>query len=334
MKPNEYKRPDSYSTAILSPDSGTIQYNVGSIRPEHQAATDSSAYVQALQEALDEYLNSDEWREAAAERTPCEFRPAGSEATGQQIITLADRTVSFDPRKNWDNQVIKKGEALAGSLVFTEQTDKALLISHRVSILDHNLIAGWTEGSMLQTAEKMLRDIEYTAAGKVASILSSAKSTEAFTEVAPTGKPQAVAEDLIDLLTIHVNQTVGTSLADFAILLPASLVPTLERAAQRAGMEDLETLIGATVQPYTGTDYGIFMIPKLFTSLSYRQGRSGDVWRVLVTRNAPAQSWDLEILATVDVVANGKVKVALTKDRLQTETVPFPMVTNIKLKAS
>lgn len=334
MKPYEYKKPSTYETALIDGSNGSIRFNTADVRPDTQAATDASAYVQALQEALNEYLNSDEWRDAAAERTPCEFRPAGSEATGQQIITLADRTVSFDPRKNWDNQVIKKGEALAGSLVFTEQADKALLISHRVSILDHNLIAGWTEGSMLQTAEKMLRDIEYTAAGKVASILSSAKSTEAFTEVAPTGKPQAVAEDLIDLLTIHVNQAVGTSLADFAILLPASLVPTLERAAQRAGMEDLETLIGATVQPYTGTDYGIFMIPKMFTSLSYRQGRNGDVWRVMVTRNAQLQSWDLEILATVDIVANGNVKIALTKDRLQTETVAFPMVTNIKLKAS
>lgn len=93
----------------------------------------------------------------------------------------------------------------------------------------------------------------------------------------------------------------------------------------------MEELIGATVQPYTGADYGIFMVPKLFTPLSYRQGRNGDVWRVLVTRNASAQSWDLEILATVDVVANGKVKIAPTKDRLQTETLSFPMVTNIKL---
>lgn len=334
MKPNEYKRPDSYRTAILSPNEGSIQFNTGSVRGEHLAATDASVYVQALQMALDDYLNGEEWRQAAADKTPCEFRPAGSEATGQQIITLADRTVSFDPRKNWDNQVVKKGEALAGSLVFTEQTDTALLISHRVSILDHNLSAGWTEGSMLQTAEKMLRDIEYIAAGKVAGILSTAKSTEAFTETKPAGKPQAVAEDLIDILTTRVNQAVGTSLADFAILLPAPLVPTLERAAQRAGLATLEDLIGATVQPYTGTDYGIFMVPKLFTSLSYRQGRNGDVWRVLVTRNAQAQAWDLEILATVDIVANGKVKIALTKDRLQTEIVPFPMITNIKLKAS
>ncbi|KTT02071.1 bacterial Ig-like domain protein [Pseudomonas oryzihabitans] len=334
MKPNEYKKPSTYSTAIIDGSNGSIRFNTADVRPDTQAATDASAYVQALSTALDEYLNSDDWREAAAERTPCEFRPAGSEATGQQIITMADRSVTFDPRKNWDNQIVNKGEALAGSLVFTEQTDAALLISHRVSILDHNLIAGWTEGSMLQTAEKMLRDIEYTAAGQVAAILSTAESTEAFTEAAPTGKPQAVAEDLIDLLTIHVNQTVGTSLADFAVLLPSSLVPILERAAQRVGLEDLEALIGATVQPYTGSDYGIFMIPKLFTSLSYRQGRSGDVWRVLVTRNAPAQSWDLEILATVDIVANGKVKIALTKDGLQTETVAFPMVTNIKLEAN
>lgn len=87
------------------------------------------------------------------------------------------------------------------------------------------------------------------------------------------------------------------------------------------------------MQPYTGTDYGLFLLPKMFTSLSYREGRNGDVWKVQATRNGGNQSWDIEILAIVDIVANGKVKVKLTADGLQTEAVAFPMITNVKLIA-
>lgn len=309
----------------------TIQFSTGSIRPEDLAATDVSVYVEALTEGLSEFLNSDEWREAAMEATPCEFRPAGSEASGQQIITMADRTVTFDPRKNWDNQTISKGAVLAGSVIFTEPTNQALLISKRFTILDHNLIAGFTEGSMNQTAEKLLRDIEYEAAGSIAKILSTAPSTESFSVAKPTGKPVEIAEDLIDILTTHVNQTVGTTLEDFVVLLPATLLAVLERAAQRAGVEDIEALIGTSVQPYSGTDYGLFMLPKMFTSLSYREGRNGDVWKIEATRNGARQCWDVEIIAVVDVVANGKVRVKLTADGLQTETVAFPMITRITL---
>lgn len=265
------------------------------------------------------------------EATPCEFRPAGSEATGQQIITMADRTVKFDPRKNWDNQKISKGEVLAGSVIFTEATDTALVISHRATILDHNIQAGWTVGSLAQTADKMLEDIQLSAAGKIAGILSTAPSTEPVSEAKPTGKPMEIAEDLIDILTAHINQTVGHELSDFVVLLPVSLVGVLNRAAQRAGVGDIEDLIGTSVQPYSGTDYGIFLLPKHFTSLSYREGRDGNVWKIEATRNAGRQAWDLEIMTIVDIVANGKVKVKLTADGLQTEMVAFPMITNVKL---
>lgn len=290
-----------------------------------------SVYVQALVEAAEDYLNGDEWREAAMEATPCEFRPAGSEATGQQIITMADRTVTFDPRKNWDNQTISKGEILAGSVIFTEATDTALVISHRATILDHNIQAGFTEGSLAQTADKMLRDIEHSAAGKIAAILSAAPSTESVSETKPTGKPVEIAEDLIDILTMNINQTVGTSLADFVVLLPVSLVAVLERAAQRAGVENIEALIGASVQPYGGTDHGLFLLPKMFTSLSYRERSNGNVWKIEATRNGAHQLWDIEIMAVVDIVANGKVRVKLTADGLQTEAVAFPMITRITL---
>ncbi|WP_240050570.1 hypothetical protein [Pseudomonas mandelii] len=186
---------------------------------------------------------------------------------------------------------------------------------------------------MNQTAEKLLRDIELTAAGKIAGILATAPSTESASTTKPTGKPVEIAEELIDILTLHINQTVGTSLGDFVVLLPVSLVAVLERAAQRAGVADIEALIGTFVQPYAGTDYGLFLLPKLFTSLSYREGRNGDVWKIEATRNGAHQCWDIEIMAVVDIVANGKVRVKLTADGLQTEAVAFPMISNIKLNA-
>lgn len=335
MKPNQYVAPHvdtvKWNINAIDDNNASIHFSTSDVRAETLTSTDPSVYVQALVEAAEDFLNGDEWREAAMERTPCEFRPAGSEATGQQVITMADRSVKFDPRKNWDNQNISKGEVLAGSIIFTEPTDSALVISHRVTILDHNLIAGFTEASMAQTADKILRDIELSAAGKIAGILSTAASTEVFSEVKPTGKPVEIAEDLIDLLTMHINQTVGTSLSDFVVLLPVSMVAVLERAAQRAGVGEIENLIGASVQPYSGTDYGLFLLPKMFTSLSYRENREGDIWKIIATRNGNAQAWDIEIMTTVDIVANGKVKVKLTEDGLQTETVAFPMITNVKL---
>ena len=335
MKPNQYVAPHvdtvKWNINTIDDNNASIHFNTTDIRSDTLAATDPSVYVQALVEAAEDYLNGDEWREAAMEATPCEFRPAGSEATGQQIITMADRTVKFDPRKNWDNQKISKGEVLAGSIIFTEPTDTALVISHRATILDHNIQAGWTVGSLAQTADKILRDIELSAAGSIAKILSTAPSTEVFSEAKPTGKPKEIAEDLIDLLTAHVNLTVGTSLSDFVVLLPVSLVAVLERASQRAGRDSIEDLIGTSVQPYSGTDYGLFLLPKYFTSLSYREGRDGNVWKIEATRNAGRQAWDLEIMTVVDIVANGKVKVKLTADGLQTETVAFPMITRITL---
>jgi len=337
--PNQYEKPSTYTTSITDERNGSIRFNTADVRSEALASTDPSVYVEALVAAAEDYLNGDEWREEAAARTPCEFRPPASNATGQQIITMADRTVTFDPRKNWDNQTISKGEVLAGTVIFTEPTDTALVISHRVTIFDHNIQAGFTVGSLAQTADKILRDIELSAAGKIAGILSTAPSTEVVSETMPTGKPVEIAEDLIDILTMNINQTVGTSLGDFVVLLPVSMVAVLNRAAQRAGVEGvegvegIETLIGASVQPYAGPDHGLFLLPKLFTSLSYREGRNGDVWKIEATRNGAHQCWDLEIMAVVDIVANGKVRVKLTADGLQTEAVAFPMITRITLAA-
>lgn len=154
MKPNQYVAPHvdtvKWNINTIDDNNASIHFNTADVRAEALAATDPSVYVAALVEAAEDYLNGDEWREAAIEATPCEFRPAGAEATGQQIITMADRTVTFDPRKNWDNQTVEKGEVLAGSVIFTEPTDAALVISHRATILDHNIQAGFTRAPWLR----------------------------------------------------------------------------------------------------------------------------------------------------------------------------------------
>jgi hypothetical protein len=327
-KPNQYRQP-TMNTLVQFGDHTSLQLHDRTVRPQDLAATDPAIYVNALCEAAEEHLNGPDWRAAAEGRTPCEFRPYGAAPTGQQIITMANRTVAFDPRKNWDNEVVEEGEVIAGSYIFTEPTDKALVISHRATILDHNIISGWTANSMEQTAEKILADIQMEATASVAKILADAPSTETVTAEKPTGKPAAVAEDLIDILTMNINQAVGNSLSHFAVMLPASLVGVLERAAQRAGLPDVEDLIGATILPYTGTDRGIFMLPRMFTSLSYRERADGRIWKIIPTRNASMQAWEIEVMTVVDIIANGKVQVALTGDKLQTETVDFPLITRI-----
>ena len=45
------------------------------------------------------------------------------------------------------------------------------------------------------------------------------------------------------------------------------------------------------------------------------------------------QCWNIEIMAVVDVVANGKVPVKLIADGLQIEAVAFPMIARITLTA-
>lgn len=333
---NQYEAPTTSRVSIRDDGGGghpniAIQYNTSDVRKETEAATDVSVYVKAFVKAAHSYLNGTHWRENAMEATPCEFRPPQSEATGQQIMTVANRTISFDPRKNWDNQTVAKGEVLAGSMVFTAPTDTALMLSYRHTILDHTMMAGFTQGSLEHSLSKVLYDIECSAAGSIAKILSTAPSTESISKAKPTGKPVDIAEDLIDILTLNINQAVGNTLSDFVILLPATLVATLERAAQRAGQDSIEDLLGASVRPYSGTDYGLFLLPMMFTSLSYRERRNGDVWKIEATRNGGHQAWDIEIMAIVDIVANGKVNVKLTANGLQTDTVAFPMITNIRL---
>ena len=111
----------------------------------------------------------------------------------------------------------------------------------------------------------------------------------------------------------------------------------LERAAQRAGVDDVEDLLGCRTQFYSGTNRGVFMLPKGFASLSFREGNDGDVWSIHASRNAGIQGWDIEITGIADVMAQAKVKLKLANpadptEKLQTEVVSFPLITRVVVK--
>ena len=103
----------------------------------------------------------------------------------------------------------------------------------------------------------------------------------------------------------------GPSRLSLIACLPVALSAILNRATQRAGPDDLEDYLGTRTQFYSGEDHGVFMLPLGFSSLSFREGASGDIWKVTTTRNPGIQGWDLEVTGVADVIAQGKVRLKL-----------------------
>ncbi len=244
---------------------------------------------------------------------------------------MEDRSVTFDPRQTYDGRTVEKGSASAGSLVSMEAPEVGILVSGRVSIFDHTVMFGFTERSMTQTGEKLLGDLELTLAGKIAESLEGQPSVTTAYVGSLSGSPAAQAEDLLDILATHLDTYWGRDVSEFGVLIPVALRPMLNRAAQRAGLEDIDELVGTRVQVYSGDDRGIFMVPKAFALLSFREDQNGDVWRIELSRNASTQSWDLEVSAVVDVMATAMVEVKLGGAEWETTTVALPIIKQLLL---
>ena len=76
---------------------------------------------------------------------------------------------------------------------------------------------------------------------------------------------------------------------------------------------------------------------KGFASLSFRHDQEGDVWKILASRNVGVQGWDFEVSGVADVMAQAKVKLKLANpadptEKLQVETVDFPLITRVVVK--
>lgn len=332
MKPFQYKAPERvYTQSVKSLGLTQATFHSSDIRAEEVAASDPAVYALAMQEAADEHLNGEEWREDMNNAFPSEVRPYGSIPTCPQVALMADRSVTFDPRQTYDGRTVTKGVALAGSLVSMEAPEVGVLVSARISILDHTVQFGFTERSMEQTANKVLNDLELNMAGKIAESLESQPSVSKVHVGPLTGTPAAQAEDFLDLIATHLDTYWGRDISEFGVLIPVSLRPVLNRAAQRAGLEDIDELVGTRVQVYSGPDRGIFLAPKAFALLSFRENREGDVWRIELSRNSSSLSWELEVSAVVDVMATAMVEVKVDGSDWETTPVALPLIKQIVL---
>lgn len=332
---DRYTAPTSYETAVWG-NGGNLQFTTQASMGAQ--ATDSSVLAQVITQAMDEFFNGGEWHDNAADAIPCEFRPKGTEPTPVQLVNMVNRNVEFDPRQSiYDHSKITKGEAVAGDFIFTEPTNTAAFFSHRFTLLDAHVVAGFTGNGMEQMMDKMLADFEKACGSTVVDILIKSPSTEAKEVTIAGTTPRDRAEDWIDALTMSINQSVGNSLSDFVLLMHMTEQAMLERAAQRAGVESIEGLLGCRTQFYSGSDRGVFMLPKGFASLSFRHDQEGDVWKILASRNAGVQGWDFEVSGVADVMAQAKVRIKLANpadptEKLQVETVDFPLITRVVAK--
>ena len=339
MKRDQYKAPDAYAMSQTT-GSTQIQFTHANHLKEAVAA-DTSVYVEAFSQALDEYFNEGDWKDEASNAIPCEFRPAKTEPTAQQLVVMQNRSVTFDPRTSiyGDNSEFTSGQAIVGDVIFTEPCDTAALFSFRTTFLDAHIIAGWSAEGMQQTGKKLMDDFELNCGGVIAGILKDAKSTETKTYTGALSlTPRERAEDIVDALTMNLNLAVGRDLESFVLLMPVALSAVLNRAAQRAGHDHLEDYLGTRTQFYSGDDHGVFLLPLGFSSLSFREGSSGNIWKVTTTRNPAIQGWDLEVTGVADVIAQGKVRLKLANpavptEKFQTEIVSFPLITRVVFAA-
>ncbi|USW94928.1 hypothetical protein NHF39_27820 [Pseudomonas proteolytica] len=332
---DRYTTPTSYEAAVWG-NGGNLQFSTEASMGAQ--ATDSSVLAQVITQAMDEFFNGGEWHDDAVDAIPCEFRPKGTEPTPVQLVNMVNRNVEFDPRQSiYDHSKITKGEAVAGDFIFTEPTNTAAFFSHRFTLLDAHVVAGFTGNGMEQMMDKMLTDFEKACGSTLVDILIKSPSTEAKEVTIAGTTPRDRAEDWIDALTMSINQSVGNSLSDFVLLMHMTEQAMLERAAQRAGVESIEDLLGCRTQFYSGSDRGVFMLPKGFASLSFRHDQEGDVWKIHASRNAGVQGWDFEVSGIADVMAQAKVRIKLANpedptEKLQVETVDFPLITRVVVK--
>lgn len=332
---DRYTTPTSYEAAVWG-NGGNLQFSTEASMGAQ--ATDSSVLAQAITQGMDEFFNGGEWQDNAVDAIPCEFRPKGTEPTPVQLVNMVNRNLEFDPRQSiYDTSTIAKGEAVAGDFIFTEPTNTAAFFSHRFTLLDAHVVAGFTGNGMEQMMDKMLADFEKACGSTVVDILIKSPSTEAKEVTIAGTTPRDRAEDWIDALTMSINQSVGNSLSDFVLLMHMTEQAMLERAAQRAGVESIEDLLGCRTQFYSGSDRGVFMLPKGFASLSFRHDQEGDVWKIHASRNAGVQGWDFEVSGIADVMAQAKVRIKLANpedptEKLQVETVDFTLITRVVVK--
>ena len=314
----------AHATTAAHEDSGWNQVQMASVAPVGPVEgavdgggevlvtsfTDASAYAEAFAGSLDDSLNDPEFIHRLNECLGAEARPYRTEPTPLMLASLADNSVKFKPTSIYNETKDKpKTTVKFGEMITVDKAQSAVMFNHSVRLYDiHMETSGFTYFSLQQAIEQALVDIVSNMASHSAELLDTAGLTEKVTVEKPTGKPMDIAEDIIDLLAVNMKTAYGSGMSDYTLLIPTSLEPILDRAAQRAGVEDTEALFGCSVLPYSGADRGLFLVPRRFTMLSFRTASTGDIFPVSMSRDAARSAWVIEARGVLDIVADAKAE--------------------------
>lgn len=297
---------------------------------------DSHDYIMALESSMDETFNDGEFQEAVMTHIfPAEFRPYGIQPTPIRRHALEDRTVTFkyqgafDPSKDAPTAKAVQGSSVTVTPLLPAGANKSgILVSMATFISDFDMIGGWTEGA-LQASVINLKD-QYCRKmfGSVAKVLAGTPDLQTAHYDTLSGKPASQAEDVLDALALNLPTHLGSALDEFALMVPMKLEAVLDRAAQRAGHEDLSELLGCIVCPYDGDDTGIYLLPKNFAMLSFRSTQAGKTVNIQVTRDSARAGYNFELISVLDVMASGTVSVTTGNFDTQADA-SFPLVHRI-----
>lgn len=343
--PNSVFGTDVSRVEFINMADGTGQtMNVGSTDRSGRPmafGNDVHDYVQSLEKSLDATFNDGEFAAVVQEHIfPSEFRPFGTQPTPLNVQLLEDRTVTFNPEGKLDRSKLPTGKAISGSAVMVSpvlngesDTKTGILCSVATHVSDFDMMAGWTEGSLRQTVGNMQMQFCRVLAGNVAKVLAKTPDLVTIDAGDLSVKPKDAAEDLLDALAVHLPVHLGATLDAYALLVPEKLEAVLERAAQRAGHEDASELFGCTIMGYLGEDTGVYLLPKGFAMLSFRSTKEGDTVKVNITREPNSAGYSVEMIAVLDVMATGTVKVKQGEfDKVA--TAEFPVVHRLTFSKS
>lgn len=329
------------ATTAAHSESGWEQINMASVAPVRNVDgsvdgggallvttnVDASVYAESFAQSMDASLNDPEFLERLNECLNADIRPWRTEPTPIQLAMLADNSVRFNPTNRYAGKNKPTTKINFGQMVTVDKATDAVMFNHSVELYDFNMeAAGFTETSLRNTINQALVDVCAAMSSHCVDMLIEGKLTHKVEVDKPTGKPKDQAEDIIDMLSISLTPAYGSSLSDYTVLIPAALEAILERAAQRAGVDGVEELLGCGVMEYLGEDRGLFLLPRRFTALSFRSTAEGDAFPVEMTRDANKQAWVIEMRGCVDLMAS-----ATAKDADGVE-VSLPLITQLAWK--
>lgn len=320
----------SYTTE-QSEQTAAIQYDVrdaSNFNGTQAIAATPAEYVETLEASIRETMNGQYFKDAFHQTgISCEFRPARTQATPQIRHIMKPTSVVFNPNErfiDFDNTSLsgntddmKSGLVEAGAEIHIKPLAQAILFSASTKIYDYSIMgAGFTAGGLESTLNALIKDVGLSLNDSIVSALDNSEAVKSV-KVSPL-KPKRsladVAADIVDAITMAGRQSgFADNISEMAVIVPTAVEAALLTLAQRNGFSDaagsaLRDMLGTDVMAYRDSQAtgAIYIAPKSLLMLSWRSMKdgSGDIFNVIVTRDAPRQAWTMEAHSCIDLVAD------------------------------